>query len=128
MQITYEIVIPNDEMIAFLDAYSFNLKKDLKTLNLTHKEIEDIIIDASINIETSLKGAPILGNQFVSMRKIDVNYGNSGVKRGLRLILFVLMRDRQLTLIHVYSKSKKKDMTKKEYKGLNELYDALLEG
>lgn len=102
------------------------MKKDLKKLKLNENDLINLIQQQSIEVETGIKGKTIIGNENISIRKLYVNYNNSGVKRGLRFIVYVAVEDGQIILIHIYNKSSKKDMSHNEYKNLKMLYNDLL--
>lgn len=115
----FTIIVPDRDKAKVLKDYSFDIYKDLENLNLTPEKLLNLLEEQGIDIETGLKGERLSGNtEFNSIKKFYINYRNVGSKRGLRVIALVVQVEDLAIVLHVYSKSKKKDMSEEEYKNL----------
>lgn len=94
-------------------------------MRLTDNKLLSLIEEQEINIDTEIKGKVIYGDiKTKSIRKFELNFQNVGKKRGLRVIAVVTVVHNLVIILHVYAKSKKKDMSPEEYVNLREVFDS----
>ncbi len=116
------MIIPADEGLEFFKRYSFNIKSDLKKLKISTEEFLNKIREQAIRSGIGLKGKILFGNkEFYSINKVYIDIGNVGKKKGIRVIALVIKVENVAIIIHAYSKSKKKDLSKKEYSNLKDI-------
>jgi len=102
--------------------YSFNITKDLKDCKLDPKKLVKLILEDALDKNTNLIGDLLYGSEDKGIRKIRLSKGNNQGKRGgYRLVAYVFNLDKKAYILHIYDKTTKKNLTKKENENLKKI-------
>lgn len=102
--------------------YSFNITKDLKDCKLDLKKLRNLILEDALDKDTNLIGDLLYGSEDKGIRKIRLSKGNNQGKRGgYRLVAYVFNLDKKAFVLHIYDKTKKKNLTKSEKENLKKI-------
>ncbi|VEU79996.1 type II toxin-antitoxin system RelE/ParE family toxin [Haploplasma axanthum] len=128
-----ELVLIEDTstLTEIFDNYIFNIDSDIKyfsTCNANNqKKLSSHILSCC---NKKQHGDILLGNKshvFISKLRIPDECSNKGKRSGYRCIILVDLDEAIIFLLHLYSKSKKKNLDKKEEKNLERLLSEYLD-
>lgn len=127
----YEIYFAKDELGDRFTDNVFNIKKDLKSINVKSKEAEvKIVQELSAELQRGF-GRNSCINLFekdistfkIIIAKIRVSYNNSSKRDALRCILLVDQVNSLCIILHIYAKNKKTDLENYEYQALKKMLE-----
>ena len=121
MDDVYSVIDDIDVVSQFFNGYPlFNLRQDLKNCiydkSVVHSELLSYIINGGRSPEYCSLISDILDGKKIEISKIRISdeYNNIGKSGGFRFIVFIERRIKVVTILHVYSKKNKKDLSSNE--------------